>query len=455
MSCDAAVMLRRRVRRVSLAVLWCGCWLLAAWTIKSSVERGRVLQRTAPEIYLGAAPLVGRNFRDGWDWRFGWALVGAGVVAALVAAGCVAGWWWRLRLRWVVAISAVGTGVFATLLSLTDGADGLLYSVKHPSEYSAGLDTFAPAGEFLRTFIDRIDGYSVHVRGHPPGFVMLLKAMAAVGLGGAWPEALLSVFATVVLVGAVLVTVHSIAGHEWVRRCAPFLVVAPYAIWMITSADAVYTAMGAVGIALAAVGVHRHGRPAVLFGLSSGLVLGLLLFMTYLAAVAILVPVVVVAAGLRHRDAGTWRVAGGAAAGAAVVTAAFFLAGFWWFEGMARTRIEYWDGSAQFRVWSYFGLANVAAALFALGPVTVAGLLHIRDRRMWLLVGAGVAALVVSHLSQFTRGEVERIWLLFYPWIALAAGTLAPPLRRWTPAALVVLQAGCAITLQAALVTKW
>ena len=448
-------MWKTRTRRVVLALIWCGCWLLAAWTIKVSVERGRVLQRKAPEIYLGAAPLVGRNYRDGWDWRFGWALVGAGVLATIIAAGCASGLWWRLRLRWVVVISAVAAGGFATALALTDGADGMLYSVNHPSEYSAGLASFAPAGEFLRTFIDRIDDYSVHVRGHPPGFVLLLKAMAAVGLDGAWPEALLSVLATIVLVGAVLVTVHSVAGHEWVRRCAPFLVVVPYAIWMITSADAVYTAMGAVGIALAASGMRRRGKPAVLFGLGSGIVLGLLLFMTYLAAVLILVPVVLMIAGLRSGEAGAWRVTGGAALGAVAVTGAFLAGGFWWFEGMGRTRIEYWDGSARFRVWSYFGLANLAAALLALGPVSFAGLLHLRSRRMWLLVGAALTCLAASHLSQFTRGEVERIWLLFYPWIALAAGAFAAQSRRWRPAALVMLQAGCAITLQAALVSKW
>lgn len=448
-------MWRTRTRRVALALIWCACWFLAAWTVKISVDRGRVLQRRSPEIYLGAAPLVGRNFRDGWDWRFGWALVGAGAVAAIVAAACASGLWWRLRLRWVVVIAAVSAGAFATLLALTDGADGLLYSVQHPTEYSAGLDSFAPAGEFLRTFIDRIDDYSVHVRGHPPGFVLLLKAMAAVGLGGAWPEAVLSVLAAIVLVAAVLVTVHRVAGQEWVRRCAPFLVVAPYAIWMITSADAVYTAMGAVGIALAAIGAHGRGWRAALLGLGSGLVLGLLLFLTYLAAVLVLVPVVVLIAGLRRREPGTWPVVGGASCGAAVVTGAFLAGGFWWFEGMGRTSIEYWDGSARFRVWSYFGFANLAAALLALGPITFAGLLHLRSRRMWLLVGAALAALTASHLSQFTRGEVERIWLLFYPWIALAAGAFAAQHRRWLPAAFVMLQAGCAITLQAALVSKW
>ncbi len=443
------------LKRGALAVVWCASWAIAAWVIKFSVERGRELQKSNPEIYLGAAPLVGRKFRDGWDWRFSWALVAAGVLAAIVAAGCIAGWWWKLRLRWVVVASAVGSGAFATLLALTDGSDGLLYAVKHPTEYSAGLDTFAPAGEFLRTFIERIDDYSVHVRGHPPGFVLLLKAMSAVGLGGPWPEAMIAVVSTVVLVAAVLTTVHSLLGHEWVRRCAPFMVVVPYGIWMITSADALYTAMGAVGIALASVGMQRRGRQAVLLGVASGLVLGLLLFMTYLAAVLVLVPVVFVIAGLRRRESGTWPMAAGAVGAAIAVTAAFALGGFWWFEGVGRTHIEYWDGSARFRVWSYFGRANLAAAMLALGPVTFLGLLHLRNRRMWLIVGAGLATLTASHLSQFTRGEVERIWLLFYPWIAVAAGALAPRTRRWGPAALVLVQAGCAITLQAALVSKW
>jgi methylthioxylose transferase len=53
----------------------------------------------------------------------------------------------------------------------------------------------------------------------------------------------------------------------------------------------------------------------------------------------------------------------------------------------------------------------------------------------------------VANLSQMSRGEVERIWLPFVPWLALAA----PGDRRGWLAA----QAGLALLLQAALVSAW
>ncbi len=123
--------------------------------------------------------------------------------------------------------------------------------------------------------------------------------------------------------------------------------------------------------------------------------------------------------------------------------------------GSRATKRQYAAGTAQFREWDYFKFGNIGAALFAIGPLTIAGFGTLRNRRMWLLVGAGVAALVASHLSKYTKAEVERIWLLFYPWLVIAAAGLVVQSRRWTTSALVAAQAACAVALQAALVTKW
>ena len=443
------------MKRVARWVGLIGPWIGAAVVIWWSVDRGRTLQRRQSAVQLGAAPLVGRSFSDGWDWRFGWGLVGAGVMAALVACGCWRGWWFTVRPRWVVVASALGATLFATALALTDGADGLLYGARHKTEYLANLKLAPPAGEFVRTFVERIDIYSVHVRGHPPGFVLVLKVLDAVGLHGVWPVAMLSILATGVLAAAVLVAVRATAGDEWMRRSAPFLIVAPYAIWMVTSADAFYTAVGAFGIAAAAEGLRRRGWPAVVLGLSSGLLLGSLLYLTYLGAVLVIVPSVLVVSALIRREPGAVYTPLAAIVGAAAVVGGFWLAGFWWFDGVSRTRGEYLDGSAQFRVWSYFAVGNIGAALFAIGPATLAGLTVLRSKRMWLLIGAAITALLVSHFSQYTKAEVERIWLLFYPWIALAgAALLSRGSRRWG-AGWVAVQASCAIVLQAALVSKW
>ncbi|MEO7369939.1 MAG: hypothetical protein ABIZ69_03695, partial [Ilumatobacteraceae bacterium] len=114
-------------------------WAAAAWVIWISVQRGRNLQRTAPEIFLGAAPLVGRNFRDGWDWRFSWGWVAAGLVAIALTVSCWRGWWDSLRMRWLLVATALGSMVFAVLLALTDGADGLLHGAEDKTEYLANL----------------------------------------------------------------------------------------------------------------------------------------------------------------------------------------------------------------------------------------------------------------------------------------------------------------------------
>jgi len=188
-------------------------------------------------------------------------------------------------------VSSLGSGAFALLLALTDGADGVLHGAVHPSEYLANLTTAPPAGEFVRTFVERIDEYSVHVRGHPPGFVLVLKALDSGGLGDGWPTALLSVAATMALTAGVLVTVWVTVDADWMRRVAPLLVVRPYVLWAVTSGDAVFAAVGAWGVAACAFGLRTSGWRAVVAGAVGGLLLASLLFLAYGGATFLLPPV--------------------------------------------------------------------------------------------------------------------------------------------------------------------
>jgi hypothetical protein len=438
-------------RRIGLAAAWTGAVVVVA----VSVVWGRSLQREAPEVFLGAAPLVGRDFADGWDWRASWSLVvAAGIAIALIAAVRTR-WWWHARLRWIGAATSAASAGFAVALAAVDGRDGILYGAVHPTEYAANLPLMPPAGEFLRTFVERIDDYSVHVRGHPPGFPLLLQALDGVGLGGGWAVASLSIVATAALPAAVLVAVRTVADDEWARRAAPVLVVAPYALWMVTSADAVFAAVGAGGVAATALAMRADGRSAVAWGALAGGLLGLLLFLTYGGATYLLVPLTLVVAGLRRDGRRVAPPVGAAVTAGGLVTVVFAFAGFWWFAGAAETRLQYWAGTAQFRTWTYFALANLAVALIALGPLTYAGLLHLRDRRVWLLTGGALAALLVSHVSQYSKAEVERIWLLFFPFIAVAGAALVRRDRPGRTATWLGAQAACAIALQAALVSKW
>ncbi len=454
---------RRWPGRVAVAALWAGA-IVVVWV---AVLHGRELQRTAPEVFLGAAPLVARNFRDGWDWRFSGSLIGAALVGAGVVWAVVSGWVERARLRWLLVSTGLAAGAFAVLLALTDGRDGILFGAADENEYLANLPNTPPAAEFVRDFVHAVANdaprYSVHVRGHPPGFVLLLKLLDAIGLNGPWPVAMLSILSTVVLPIGVLVAVWSTAGASWARRAAPFLVVAPYALWMVTSADAFYAALAACGVASIAFALRSGAARAVVFGAAGGFSLSMLLFLTYGAAIFMLLPAVLVVGSWKSAPA-AGRVVVAAVVTALVVTLAWRLAGFWWFDGAAATRTEYWEGTAQFRTWRYFALANIAVTLIAIGPASLAGITRLRDRSMWLLVGGALAALVVADASQLSKGEVERIWLLFFPWLAVAGAALyrgGPTLRRsdvrsrWAPAVGVTAQAVTAILLQAALVSKW
>ncbi len=453
------------MKRVLVVALYLGV-VAAAYV---SVKWGRQLQREAPEVFLGAAPLVGRNFRDGWDWRFGWGLVGAGAVAVTVMFAVYSEWLWRVRLRFVVAVTGLAAGTFSALLALTDGRDGLYFGVEDETEYLANVGRAGSISNLVNNFVDRIDGYSVHVRGHPPGYLVGLEVLDRVGLGGSTPVVVLTAISTVVLPMAVLTAVWALAGPRWVRRAAPFLIVAPYSIWMMTSADATFSALGATGVALVALGVRFDSWVCWVAGVAGGMSLSGLLFMTYGAALYLLIPLAVVVAGLfatqpsRRRSAII--TATGAVCAALVVTALWAWAGFWWFDGATATQREYWDGSAQFRIWNYFIFANLVVAVIAVGPAGFVGLTRLKNRRMWVVVGASLAALLAANLSQLSKGETERIWLLFYPWIVLAGGALVGD-RGGAPCAAgrrvgsmsamwVGLEATAAIALQAALVTKW
>ena len=399
-----------------------------------------------PNTNLGAAPLVGR-----WRVRFGLTLVPAAVLAAGVA-------WWgprlaqRLRFGSVALGAALSSLAFTLLLAASDGWGHVLDPVVHPGEYWANLAALPPAATMLRRYgtYPFLVSYSEHAMGHPPGFLLLLKGLHGIGLGHPWAAGALSYIGVVAVVVAGLYTVRVVAGGELARGAAPFLVVAPYVVWMGTSADAFYAGVGAVGVLLVVEAHHRgSGARRLVLAFGAGLVFGALLFLTYGAAVFGVVPIVV-AVGLTTHDRRSLAVVSlTAAAGVVAVVVAFRLAGFWWFDGLAVTRRFYWGGTAHFRPAGYFAIGNLGAACIAVGPATVLGLSRLRNRRLWLLVGAGALCVVVADASQYSKAEVERIWLLFYPWLVLAAVALGRP-RRWLGA-----QAALAIGLQVALVSKW
>jgi hypothetical protein len=176
---------------------------------------------------------------------------------------------------------------------------------------------------------------------------------------------------------------------------------------------------------------------------SAGLVLGAGLMLSYgLAPLGL----VALAVALATR---AWRALAFAASGAAAVVLAFGAGGFWWPAGLQATHELYASGVAARRPYLDFLVISPAAFALALGPAAFAGLSRLRGDRSWVLPAGALAALAVAELSGMSKGETERIWLPFAPWLLLATASLRAP-RGWLAAQLAL-----AIALQLGVRTPW
>jgi hypothetical protein len=334
------------------------------------------------------------------------------------------------------------------LLAATDGLDAIAAPLTDENDYLAVVPLVAQdPGEFLRTFTDRALSYPVHVRGHPPGLPLLLGGLDRLGLGGEWWMAALVVVVGTSSVVAVGLTVRALAGppgEETVRRALPAVVLAPAALWLATSADALFTGVLAWGVALLAIASTRDGRSWP-WALAAGLVLGLCPYLSYgllpMGALALVVGFV------------TRRWAPTVVAGAAVLAsvAAWGAAGFWLPDGIAATHVASTLGRAADRPYLYFLVADLVLLGALVGPAGIGGLVGLRllPRTVQLLVVVALGAALVGALSGVERGEVERIWLPLACWVLPAAATLADR-RGW-----LVAQATATIALQIVLVSPW
>jgi methylthioxylose transferase len=445
-----------------------------------SVDRG-MQYREDPDVKVQAAPLIGE-----WDWRPGWGLVPPALlgIAILIALPRFAH---RLHFRSLFGVTAVLTSLFAVVLAASDGWGKLMDPVVHPTEYWANLDTLPPPRVMLEEYatVDFLLNYSVHVKGHPPGFLLLLQAAEYVGLGSPWVNATIIWISIGLTAAGVLRLVQLMSDDEAARRCAPFLVLAPYAVWMATSADATFAAMSVWGVTLlgdATLSTSRRLRWAK--GVGGGLLSCFAIYSSYGSALYAVVALIVlvgcanryipssgfdgslpfgfnsdpsvhhsVTPGTRARIFTVIRHAAAAAVptivGALMVVGLFAAFGFWWFDGFFTTKDFYEWGTAQFRLWQYFIVANIAALIIAVGPATVVGLGRLGKTRVWYVVGGGVATICVANGSLMSKAEVERIWLLFMVLLTPAAVSLKWP-RLWLAAQLAV-----GLLLQAWLVSKW
>ena len=407
-----------------------------------------------PDLHLGVVtPLVKmtpqqiRDFADaapifGW-WRahMGWGTVPA-ILIGLVAV--VSGQSLAQRLSWRRLTFATWATSFAWAfaLAMIDGwQPGFAGRLTARHEYLRQVPGITDIPEAVRTFASRIldfqpNSWITHVSGHPPGALLTFVWLDRIGLGGGAWAGLFCVLVGSSAAAAVIVAVRALSGERTARLVAPFAAVAPTAIWIAVSADGYYAGVAAWGIALLALAVRGTGRRAVLTGAGSGLLLGWGIFLNYgLALMALPALAVLICAPNRRAAA---RAAIPAVAAALAVVGVFAIAGFWWFDGYTLVQQRYWQGIANNRPFQYWGWANLASVVCAVGLGTVAGIGRVFDiaaikRRsgIHLLVLAALVAILFADLSRLSKAETERIWLPFEVWL-LAAGALLPVrAQRW------------------------
>lgn len=365
------------------------------------------------------------------------------LVAGIVAACLLPRWFARLAWRPVLALTYAGATGWAVLLAISDGRRRLVTPISSQNDYLAALPTVGSDPiAWLGQFTELVPTLPTHPSAHPPLPVLLMWGLDRIGLGG--PEwaaaACIGVGASSAV--AVLITVRVLGGEDLARRAAPFLVLAPFALTVATSFDALFAGITAWAVAALAMAVERR---SMIVGFVAGVLLMSVLYLNYGLIVAGALAVAVVS--LRWVP----RVVLAAVAGGLVVITLFTAAGFWWFDGVAATQVVWSASRGGNRPYGYTVLGNLAVFAVMVGPATAAAAGRVRLRALVALGGAALVAVLALDVAGVTRGEVERIWLPLAPWAVVVTAALP---ARWVRPALLA-QVLVAVTVQLMLRLSW
>ncbi|MGY4101632.1 hypothetical protein ACW2Q0_19060 [Nocardia sp. R16R-3T] len=423
-----------------------GAGIAAALTLAAFVVPRIASEQWRGKLYAGAAPIFGN-----WLPHVGW-----GSVPAIAIAITVIGFgptmaellpWRRLLVVcWVAALA------WAFALAMIDGWQrGFAGRLTDSHEYLHEVPGVRDIAAMLHGFSGRIvdfqpDSWTTHVAGHPPGALLFFVLLDRIGLrGGSWAGLACLLIGSSAVV-AVAVALRALGAEDRARKALPFLTIAPAAVWIAVSADAVFAGVTAWAVALLTIAIRR---PWVAVG--AGVLFGLGIFLSY-GLVIMAVPAVAVL--LASRSA---RPLLPVVFGALMVVVAFTLAGFWWLDGYHLVVERYYQGIASERPYAYWVWANLAATVCAVGLATAAGLpgalAHLRRPfdATALLVAAAMCAILVADFSGLSKAETERIWLPFDVWL-LAATAFLPrsSIRVW-----LSLQSLGTLVLAHTILTNW
>ncbi|MGE2724552.1 hypothetical protein ACQI4C_07460, partial [Mycolicibacterium pulveris] len=272
----------KRVQRRSLAPEWVAVAVGVALVVAAFV---------LPRLNIGVTPLINASPERfeafaGAAPIFGWfeAHVGWGTVPAIVIGAAAVLWGQRIagQLRWpaVLWLTWATACAWAFSLAMVDGWQrGFAGRLTARHEYLRQVPTVTDIPEAVRSFASRIldyqpDSWITHVSGHPPGALLTFVWLDRIGLGGGVWAALLCLLVGSSAAAAILVAVRALASEDMARLAAPFVAVAPTAIWIAVSADGYFAGVAAWGIALLALAVRRTARWPVLASAGAGLLLG-------------------------------------------------------------------------------------------------------------------------------------------------------------------------------------
>ncbi len=363
-----------------------------------------------------------------------------------------------LPWRRLLAATYAATLAWTVALALVYGPSGLSRDLNSSQEYLVTARTVHDVPAFLSGFVARIPfsagdaHWPIHVAGHPPAATLFFVGLVGLGLGSSFAAGCVVTLIGTTTPVAVLVTMRRLGAEDAARRALPYVVLAPAAIWVAVSGDAVFAAIAAWGLAALAVSVSTdRARVRWSAAVLAGLLLGLLPVLSY---GLVLVGVLVLAVLVLTRG---WRVLPVAAVAATIPTLVLAGFGFYLWQAYPVLHQRYWDGLAPDRPAAYWMWASLGALLLSTGPALGAGLgalavaRRTADRAVLWLVAAAASAIVLADASQMSKAEVERIWLPFVPWLLLSTALLPPRWRRPT----LVLQVVAALLVEHLLDTGW
>lgn len=414
---------------------------VAGWTVHATGN----LPRTVGPLHAQFRPIVGIGT------PFALAVAYAGVRYGPALAG-------RLTWRRLLLATYAGGLAWNLALSFVYGTAGLSRAMASPDEYLFSAHRVQSVHTLLETYVARIPfsagaaHWPIHPAGHPPGTLLFFVALIHLGLGAALTTGLVITLIGTSTPVAVLITLRRLGAERAARQAVPFLVLAPAALWVSVTADSMFSAVGAWGVAALAVAATAD-RPSVRWtaALGAALLLGSLPTLSYGLVLYATLPLAVLAL------TGAWRLLPVVAVVALVPVLSLAAGGFVWWEAYPVLRQRYWDGLARLRPAAYWTWGDLASLALCAGPVLGAGLAALlargrqAPRAVRYLVGAAALSIVVADASQMSKGEVERIWLPFVPWLLVSTALLP---ERWRRSALAV-QVVVALLLEHLLDTVW